>query len=139
MLSVEVASAMYPLAVISATPEPLGLWCKQNLSPPLPPRLDSPHPSSMSTRAADRRYRLGCEPTDKPASIGRPGLSAKQPERMLLQVVKCRPAEQGNGNEFGRERRRAKDGRQCRLHVRAQAGAHYERNDQPREVTPGDQ
>src|SRR6476661_7988070 len=86
-----------------------------NLSPPLPPRLDSPHPSSMRTRAADRRYRLGCEPTDKPASIGRPGLSAKQPERMLLQVVKCRPAEQGNGNEFGRERRRAKDGRQCRL------------------------
>jgi hypothetical protein len=74
----------------------------------------------------------------KPASIGRPGLSAKQPERMFLQVVDRRSAEQCNGNEFGRERRHAKDSGQCRLHIRAQARAHHQRNDQPRKVTTGD-
>jgi hypothetical protein len=81
---------------------------------------------------------LGHDAKGKAASIGRPGLSAKQPERMLLQVVDRRSAEQRDGNEFGRQRRRAKDGSQCRLHFRAQARAHHEGNDQPCEVTTGD-
>jgi hypothetical protein len=74
-------------------------WHKADKPYPRPPRLGWTRGCELQTVCC----RLGCEPKDKPASVGA-GLSAKQSERMFLQVVDRRPAEQRNGNDFGRQR-----------------------------------